>query len=116
MRIRIPTVSLLPNSKCPHSLPYSLVTPLPGSHDELVPGGIKSKLGEIPDSRVSEVRDPRLQIWQRQGETLLLLLDRVSKFSGIIPGKITPAEVEYRAEAPQETWVLPAHLCEGPVF
>lgn len=77
------------------------MTPLPGSHDELVPGGIKSKLGEIPDSRVGEVRDPRLQIWQRQGETLLLLLDRVFKFSGITPEKITPAEVQCRAEAPR---------------
>lgn len=53
----------------PFSLsPYSLVTPLPGSHDELIPQGIKSKLGEIPDSRVGEVRDPWLQIWRRQTE------------------------------------------------
>lgn len=91
-----------PTPSAPILSPSSLVTPLPGSHDELVPGGIKSKLGEIPDSRVGEVRDPWLQIWQRQGETLLLPLHRVSEFSGITPEKITPAEVEYRAEAPRK--------------
>lgn len=53
----------LPNSKHPHSWPQPSCTSLPGSNNELVPGGIQSELGEISGSRVGEVRDPGLQVW-----------------------------------------------------
>lgn len=69
-----PTVSPLPNSKCLHPLPLLSCTLLPSSHDELVPGRIKSKLREIPDTGVAEVGDPWLQVWWRERKALLLLV------------------------------------------
>lgn len=81
----------------------SHVTPLPGSHDELIPQGIKSKLGEIPDSRVGEVKDPWLQIWWRQRETLLLLLaldPPCFQLQRITPEKITQLRWNIELKAP----------------
>lgn len=40
---------------------------VPGSHDELVPRGIQSELGEILGSRIGEVRDPGLQVCKGHG-------------------------------------------------
>lgn len=59
----------LPNSKHTHSWPQPSCTSLPGSHDELVPRGIQSELGEILGSRIGEVRDPGLQVWGRERQT-----------------------------------------------
>lgn len=57
-----------PASEHPHSRPQPSCPSLPGSHDELVPGGIQSKLGEISYSGVGEVRDPGLQVWRRESK------------------------------------------------
>lgn len=94
----------------------SLVTSLPGSHDELVPRGIKSELGEIPDSRVGEVRDPQLQIWQRRRETLLLLLDPPCfQLQCVTPEKITQLRWKHRAEGPRRPgFHLPTSVSSQP--
>ena len=57
-----------PTSEHAHSQPQPSCPSLPGSYDELVPGGIQSKLGEISNSRVGEVRDPGLQVWGRESK------------------------------------------------
>ena len=93
----------------PQSWPQLSCTSLPGSHDELVSGRIQSELGEILGSRVSEVRDPWLQIWGRERQLFSYCWTRGSQLC-----QHWTQERKGCSEVggTSEIWAPPVHLCE----